>query len=229
MRGKLYGIGVGPGDPELLTIKAIKTIKDCHVIAVPSAQNNDRAAFYVVEEYLENKPLISCLFSMEKDEEKRKELRIKVADDICSLLEEGKSVGFITLGDPSIYSTYMYVHKIALKRGFETEIIPGITSFTAVAALLNDSLCEGDEILHIIPASHHEDIEELLELQGNKIIMKSGKSLNKVLEILDKKGLSHKTKIVERCGMEGQRVFNNIEEFEKAEGVGYFTIAIVKE
>ena len=229
MQGKLYGIGTGPGDPELLTLKAIHTIEKCDVIALPSAGSNESTAFGIVGRYIADKPLLECQFSMEKDGEKRKAVRKKSADSICELLDQGKNVGFVTLGDPAIYSTYMYIHEIVGERGYDTQIIPGIPSFVAAAAALNTSLCLGGEALHIIPASDNEDIEGLLALPGNKIIMKSGKSLNNVLEVLKKKGLSEKTKIVERCTMDGERVSGSIDELEAAGGAGYFSIAIVKE
>ena len=229
MKGKLYGIGTGPGDPELLTLKAIHTMEKCDVIALPNAGNNERTAFQIVKKYVTGKPLLECQFSMEKDEEKRKALREQSADNICELLEQGKNVGFITLGDPTIYSTYMYIHKIVEERGYDTQIIPGIPSFIAAAAVLNTSLCVGSEPLHIIPASDNGNIDELLALPGNKVIMKSGKSLNNVLEVLKQQGLSQKTKIVERCTMDGERIFNNIDELETAGDAGYFTIAVVKE
>jgi len=182
-----------------------------------------------VEQYITGKPLLECQFSMEKNVEKRKALRKKSADDICELLDQGKDVGFITLGDPTIYSTYMYIHKIVEEKGYSTQIIPGVPSFIAVAAALSISLCEGNESLHIIPASGNENIDELLALPGNKIIMKSGRSLNNILDILSEKGLSQKIKIVERCTMDGERIFNNIDEFKNAADAGYFTVAVIKE
>ena len=229
MKGKLYGIGTGPGDPELLTLKAINIIEKCDVIALPNAGNNERTAFQIVEKYAGGKPLLECRFSMEKDAEKRNALRKKSADNICELLDQGKDVGFITLGDPTIYSTYMYIHEIVEERGYATQIISGVPSFIAAAAALNISLCAGNEALHIIPASDNENIEELLALPGNKIIMKSGSSLSNVLKALKQKGLSEKTKIVERCTMDGERIFNSIDELEAAGGAGYFSIVVVKE
>ncbi len=229
MRGKLFGIGTGPGDPELLTLKAIRIMEMCDIIAVPSSESHDRTAFNIVEEYIKHKELIECKFTMDKDEQKRKDARVLVASEICKHLVQGENVGFITLGDPTVYSTYMYVHHLVKQEGFETEIISGIPSFVAVAAALNDSLCEGTEILSIIPASHHGNMEELLARSGNKVLMKSGRSLGNVITILKEQGLSEKVKIIERCGMENQRIFHTIKEFEEADEVSYFTIAIVKE
>ena len=227
MKGKLYGIGTGPGDPDLITLKAVKTIEKCDVIAVPSALQSEKTAFNIVEKYLENKQIIQCHFSMEKDEEKRKEKRLKIAEEICATLEEGKDIGFITLGEPTIYSTYMYIHAEIKKRGFDTEIISGIPSFVAVASALDKSLCEGDEILHIIPATNEKNINEIKNLKGNKVIMKSGKNITEVLQTL--KGMGMDAKIVSRCTMTDQKIFNSISEYENENNPEYFSVIIVKE
>jgi len=230
MKGKLYGIGTGPGDNELLTLKAIKVMEKCHVIAIPNDGNGGRIAFEIVEEYVSHKPLIECSFSMDKCKITRKEARQKVANDIEDMLKLGKNVGFITLGDPTIYSTYMYVHKLISARGFETEIISGIPSFVAAAAMLNTSLCEGEESLHIIPVSQktEQEIEDMLRLSGNKIIMKSGKKFNTILNIIEKLELSEKTQIVERCGMINQQIYKDFDKFKDIDNASYFSIIIVK-
>ncbi len=232
MKGVLYGIGIGPGDPELLTLKAINAIKKSDVIVVPHAQNGYETAFEIVKDYLSDKILLKSHFYMKDNDDKRREHRLKVADDICKFLDEGKTVGFITLGDTVIYSTYMYVHKIIKDRGFKTQIIPGITSFSASAAVAEQVLCEGEDVLHIIPANREENIERFLDLPGNKVIMKSGKNITKVLNILQSKGLSENTKIIERCTMKEQRIFNSIQEFynlAKDEQAGYFSVVLVKD
>jgi precorrin-2/cobalt-factor-2 C20-methyltransferase len=229
MKGTLYGIGTGPGDPELLTLKAINTIQKCDVIAVPKTGSGERTAFAIIEKYLDGKPLLECRFSMDKDAAKRKEARHIAAADIITILNDGKDVGFVTLGDPTTYSTYMYVHEIIINEGFEAEIIPGITSYTAAAAALGIALCEGDEILTIIPASNSASIDELLNYPGNKVIMKSGDNLSRVLKRLKERGYGDKTKIAYRATMDGQQLYTNIEDYEKSPEAGYFTTAIVKE
>jgi precorrin-2/cobalt-factor-2 C20-methyltransferase len=233
IKGKLYGIGTGPGDPELLTIKAVNTIQKCDVIAVPVTGNGERTAFSIIEKYLEGKTLLECRFTMEKDVAKRREARQNAASEIMRFLDNGKNVGFVTLGDPATYSTYMYVHEIIAGKGIDTEIIPGVTSFAAAAAAFGIALCEGSETLTIIPASHNADINELLDRSGNKVIMKSGENLAPVLEKLKERACGEKTRIACRCTMEGQRLFNSIDDYEKSyeksQEAGYFTIAIVKE
>ncbi len=229
MKGKLFGIGVGPGDPELLTLKAVKTIQKCSVIAVPEAGEGERTALSIVEQYLGKKELIACRFAMKKDITERQKCREIAAGQIISFLDSGKDVGFITLGDPTTYSTYMYVHEIIVNKGFSAVIIPGISSYTAAAAALGIALCEGDEMLTVIPAGHGENIDELLDYPGNKVIMKSGKNLAFVLAGLKKRGYGNRTKLARRVTMGGQHLFDSIEDYEKSPGSGYFTIAIVKE
>ncbi|HBT78264.1 MAG TPA: precorrin-2 C(20)-methyltransferase [Planctomycetaceae bacterium] len=232
IRGKFYGIGVGPGDPELLTFKAVRTIRSCDVIAVPEPDDSERTALHIVGEYLHGKELLKCRFSMSRDEKKRIAQRRHVGEQICSVLETGKSVGFVTLGDPSIYSTYTYIRDIVRDHGFEVETVPGIASFSAAAAVLNVSLCEGKESLHLLPAGCEEDIERWIGLSGTKVVMKSGKNLDRVLKTLQEYGLSKQTRIVSRCTMEGERIFHSIDEFDKVEQhsmPGYFSVLIVKE
>ena len=229
MKGKLYGIGVGPGDPELLTLKAIKMLQTCDVIALPKSEGKEKTAFTIAKQYVGGKEMIECEFAMEDDMEKRKKSRELAASIIIEKLNIGLNVGFITLGDPTTYSTYMYVHKIIAEKGFTAEIIPGITSYTAAAAELGISLCEGDEVLTIIPARHSEDIDKLLEYPGNKVIMKSGKNLTYVLKKLKEKGYENRTMIASRVAMDGQELYRSIAEYEESAEPSYFTIAIVKE
>ena len=229
MRGKLFGIGVGPGDPELLTLKAIKTIQKCDVIAVPGAGEGEKTAFSVVEQYLSEKELVECFFAMENNMEKRREARRLAAGKIMLCLENGKNVGFVTLGDPTTYSTYMYIHEIVVDSGFDARIIPGVTSYAAAAAALGLALCEGEEPLTIFPAARSESIDEFLQHPGNKVVMKSGDNLAFVLDALKKRGYGDRTRIACRVSMDGQRLYSCIEDYEKSPEPGYFTTVIVKE
>lgn len=229
MHGKLFGIGVGPGDPELLTLKAINALEQCSVIAAPQVGERDGTALAIIERYLADKELITCSFAMEPNEEKRVRDRRAVAEQLIEHLDKGKNVGFITLGDPSTYSTYGYVHKIIAERGYLTEVIPGITSFAAAAAALGITLCEGDETLTIIPARRSLDLDTLLSYPGNKVIMKSGKNLEQVLAKLKERGEAEHVGIVSRVTMKDEQLFSTIEAYEQAPAQGYFTLAIVKE
>ena len=227
VNGKLYGIGIGPGDPELLTLKAISVIQRCGVIAIPEPQNGGKTAYRIVEKYLAGKEVIECPFAMENDLAKRKETRRHTADRIIQFLDNGRDVGFVTLGDPCTYSTYMYVHEIIAGRAFETEIIPGVTSYNAAAAALGVALCEGDEALTVIPAGNEKNLDELLDCPGNKVIMKPDVNLARLLEKLKGRGFGDRTGIACRVTMDGQRLYRGIEEYEKSRETGYLTVVIV--
>ena len=123
MAGKLYGIGVGPGDPELLTVKALKCIRACDALAVPGTQKEETAAYKIVIQAapeIADKECLELEMPMTKDKEKLSLSHREAFGRIQEALEQGKQVGFLTLGDPCIYSTYIYMHKLAKEAGYET-------------------------------------------------------------------------------------------------------------
>lgn len=224
MNGKFYGVGVGPGDPMLITYKAVDTIKKSDIIVVPNSGANENIALKIAREHLTGKKIIECDMPMTRDEKKLEEYHNNATNIIAKYLDEGNIVSFLTLGDPSIYSSVMYVHKRLTKKGYDTALVPGITSFCAVAASLNTSLCEKSELLHIIPASY-KDTEKALSLNGNKILMKSGKSITDIKEKLIK---TNKTAMmVERASMENEKIYYNIDDID--ENASYFSVIVVKE
>lgn len=226
MRGKLYGVGVGPGDPELLTLKALRLIKEADVIAVPGEEPRDSVAYKIVKgawEQLEEKPLLAVPMPMTKDPEKLEASHDMGAELIREKLDTGKNVVFLTLGDPTVYSTYLYIHKRIVSMGYGTEIVSGIPSFCAVAARLNTGLVEKAEPLHVIPASYQ--IEDALKLSGTKVLMKAGKKMKKVKEQL--LGMQAEGMMIENCGMPDEKIYRNIEEIP--ETAGYYSLIIIKE
>ena len=224
-RGKLYGVGVGPGDPELVTRKAERILRQADIVAVPDKGTGEKTALRIVEDIVAGKELLYCPTPMVRDREKLENCYQKIADDLCSLLDRGKTVAFITLGDPTIYSTYMYVHKKVRAMGYEAELIPGVPSFCAVAARLGTSLCEGAERLLVVPASY--DASDCLDISANKVFMKAGKEIGNLKKLLEQRGLSDRAAMVANCGMEGEQVFPRLSELK--DGSGYFSIVIVKE
>ena len=139
MAGKLYGVGVGPGDPELLTLKALRLVKEAEVIALPGQVPEDTVAFKIVEgayPELGKKELLAVPFPMSKDPEVLKSYHDAGAEKVKAVLDQGKDVVFLTLGDPTVYSTYLYIHHRLVAQGYETEIVCGITSFCAVSKVL---------------------------------------------------------------------------------------------
>lgn len=226
---KLYGLGVGPGDPELITIKAIRLMEECDIIAIPKSGQSVNIAYTIVKGAISNldeKNIIELDMPMTRDQEKLKESHDLAAEQVKRWIDEGNNVAFLTLGDPSIYSTYAYIHNRVRDAGYEVEIVPGIPSFCAVSARLNDSLTEAEEALHVIPASY-EGIEEALKLKGTKVLMKSGKSIGKIKSHIKAMVNPPVVKMVERCGMEGERTFHSIDEID--ENASYFSILIVRD
>ena len=132
MRGMLYGVGVGPGDPELITKKAERIIRQAAVLAVPDPGRGEKTALNIVGELADGKELLTCEAPMVRDHAALDGAYERNADRVCAALDAGKDVAFITLGDPTVYSTYLYLHKKVVARGYDAQIIPGVPSFCAV-------------------------------------------------------------------------------------------------
>ena len=158
MRGKLYSVGIGPGDPELMTLKAVRLLKECDVVALPKGDGDIMTAKNIVNQIvnIDEKEQVVIYMPMTKDKDALAKAHQEGADTITKLLDEGKNVVFITLGCPTVYATCIYVHKLVLKAGYDAELVAGVTSFCAVAAKLNVSLCEKAEPLIILPGSYKE-------------------------------------------------------------------------
>ncbi|MDO4344284.1 MAG: precorrin-2 C(20)-methyltransferase [Eubacteriales bacterium] len=226
MKGKLFGVGIGPGDPELLTLKAVRIIREASVIAVPGKKKEDTVAYQITVQAvpeIAEKECMEIYMPMTKEKKALEESHEKAAQQVAEMLERGYDVAFLTLGDSSVYSTYLYIHERIRAMGYETEIVSGIPSFCAVAARLNMGLVEKAQPLHVIPASYQ--IEEALKLPGTKVLMKAGKKMREVKEML--MGLEADTVMIENCGMEGERVFQSAAEIP--EDAGYYSLIIVKE
>lgn len=225
-KGVLYGVGVGPGDPELLTVKAVRLLRTADVIAAPDSGGESRTALNIVRDYVADKPVLLCPTPMTRDRETLDRVWEDNAARVCALLEQGKRVAFVTLGDPTVYSTYFYLHRRVLARGFRAEIVPGVPSFCAAAAKLGVPLCEGDERLLVVPASHG-DWNESLDVDANKALMKAGRQLEPLRETLRQRGELENASLVVNCGLPGERVWPS---FAQAEGeVGYFSLVLLRQ
>lgn len=226
MTGKLYGIGVGPGDPELLTLKAVRLIQECGVLAVPGKKKEETIAYQIVKQaipQIEEKECLEVDMPMTKNKEILEQSHAAAFQIIQKVLEQGKNVAFLTLGDPCIYSTYIYIHKKIAQAGYETEIVSGIPSFCAVSARLNEGLVERSQMLHIIPSTY--GIEEGLKLPGTKVLMKAGKKIGSIREQLVQQ--QQEVAMIENCGMAQEHIYRSADEIP--EQAGYYSLMIVKE
>lgn len=186
---KLYCIGCGPGDPDLLTLKAINTIKNAEVIYTPTARENKPSlALSIVKEYIgQNSTIKHLIFPMVKDYSTLKEHWKNNAKEISESVISGKKTVYLTVGDPSLYSTWIYIHREfkANYKDIEIEIIPGITSIFSFAAEINTPIGEGEDIIGIVPACY--DLERLkvaAKCCDTLVFLKDGRYFDSVIDIL---------------------------------------------
>ena len=223
---KLYGVGVGPGDPELMTIKAINAIKRSKIVFFPGKSEDSSIAFNIAQQAIpeiDDKIKICVDFPMTKNPELLEEAHSKITNQINELLKEG-DVALLTLGDPGVYATYSYIALRLKNSGVDVETIAGITSFSAAAAKLGIPLTLADEELHVIPSSY--SFEEAFNLEGTLVFMKSGKSYENLVKYIKENKAELDVYMVENCGMTNERLF--IGAANLPETSGYFTIIIVR-
>lgn len=217
IKGKLYGVSVGPGDPELMTLKAVRIIREADVIALPHSDKDKCTAYNIAIKAvpeMDSKEFLMIPMPMTKDRDKLEKAHKDGAKKVLAELEKGKTVAFLTLGDVSVYSSCQYIYQPVKEAGAQTELISGVPSFCAAASSLDRPLVSGEDRLHIIPASYN--IEDCENLDGVKVLMKPGKNIDRIR--------GFKLCGVENCTMENERVFYSADE---AGEPGYFSLFIV--
>ncbi len=230
MKGKLYGVSVGPGDPGLITVKAKELIDKSAVIAYPvNKRGEDSTALDIVKGVtdISEKKILELLFSMNPDDEVRKACRSEAIKELAETLDSGVDVSMISLGDIGVYSTYMYVDDEIRKLGYETEVIPGITSFCGGAAEARVPLMIGNEDLTIIPMAKRDNtrLDSFLASSDNIVIMKAWDSMKVLADMMEKNGIPLKNAtVISNVGMEGEY----IGPIDVGREYGYFTTVIVK-
>lgn len=226
MKGIAYGVGVGPGDPKLMTLRAIELIRENDVIAVPGKEPKEAVAYKIaaaVVPEIADKELLPVYMPMIKDRALIDEEHKKGAALLKTYLDQGKNVVYITLGDPTIYCTFSYLQHYLEADGYPVELVPGISSITAAAARLSLPLTEWDEPLHVLPAVHKTDAA--MDLPGTYVLMKSASHMKDVKDTLRKSGRS--VQAVIDCGMQSEQIYRSLEEIP--DDAGYFALVIAKE
>ena len=239
MVGKLIGIGVGPGDPELITVKAAKALKTVNVICVPKAHaDKPSMALGMIKDILDEREsppeVLKLVFPMTKDELGLKKSWAKNAGIIADKVKKGSTLAFITVGDPMFYSTFIYLCQ-SMKEEYpeiELEIIPGVTSLTACAASSKIALAEKEEVVTIIPSDLDPKlIEETAKHADTLILMKCAHRLKDVAPILERAGFAKNSTIalVRRCTMPEEKVIvgklGDIQNWDI--GPDYFSMALI--
>ncbi len=235
---KLFCVGCGPGDPELLTIRALNLIKEADVIFVPTSKlNKPSIALSIVEKHLKKTTeIINLVFPMIKDRDSLKEYWKKNAFEIAQKVRSGKKTVYLTVGDPALYSTWIYIHR-ELKRDYqdiEIEIIPGITSIFAFAAEAKISLVEGDENLSIVPACYDlNKVKNTVKSSDTIVFLKDGRYFDNVIEMLSDTGFSDDSKIAIAQDVSTEENILEIKRLKDMKGKKqpsskYFSIMVVK-
>lgn len=225
MAGILYGVGVGPGDPELMTLKAVRLIRENTVIAVPGAEPKETFAYQIAVQAvpeLAEKTLVPVYMPMTHDAAELERSHEAGARLLEKYLDQGENVVFLTLGDPTIYSTFTYVQLRVEAHGYRTALVSGITSFCAAAARMNRHLVAWNEPLHILPAVHY--LENTLPESGTCVLMKSGRKMKQVKEQMANGGFA--AMMVENCGTEREKIYRTIEEIP--DDAGYYSLIVAK-
>lgn len=227
-KGKLIGIGVGPGDTELLTLKATRILESVPVIFSPkSSKEKESIALSIVKPVIEKRKdykrlmLVEPIFPMIEDKDELEKVWNSAAEMIAQYLNSGRDVAFITLGDPSIFSTYSYVQK-KLIEDYEVETVPGITSFTACAATRNKALVEQNEILSVVPKIDAR-LEQVLEYSDSIVLMKASRNTTELESTIEEKNRAKEIYSVQNCTRENEKI---IEGFSHEKP--YLTTTIIK-
>ena len=228
-KGVFYGVGVGPGDPELLTLKAVRLLERCPVIAAPRTKSGEMLALDIASAAVDlgEKTIVPLYFSMERDKAVQHAAHVDAAEAVRPYLDAGQDVAMLNLGDVSIYATYVYLMEILGEQGYETVMVPGVPSFCAVAARLGVSLTEMNSPLHIAPGGMA--LDEVLDQPGTKVLMKSGRQMPAVLDALAERDMLGKSMLVQNCGLPGETVYPDLSQSRPEGGHGYFSTVIVKE
>ncbi|MEG2246613.1 MAG: cobalt-factor II C(20)-methyltransferase [Paraclostridium sp.] len=226
---KFYGIGTGPGDKELVTVKAVNTIKNLDILYTPEAKREGNSlALSIVESYLPEKLKIKQRhFPMNFNDGEKIIAWNKVADEIVEDVKEGKNVGFVTLGDPMIYSTYVYIMERLIDK-IDVETIPGISSFSNIASNQNFPLVMDKEPLIIVPCTMDEKkIDYALENYKSIVLMKVYNNFKEIVDKLDKNNLLEYSILVSNSSLDNEVVYNNLREIDLENKISYFSTILV--
>jgi precorrin-2/cobalt-factor-2 C20-methyltransferase len=229
---KIYAVGVGPGDPELLTRKAERILREVPVICAPTANPADSSyALSIVEQFLDRnrQEVIVQVFPMRKDQSGLEEFWEEAAAEVAERVRQGSDVAFITIGDPFLYSTFLYIYRIFRERypDIPVEVVPGISSVSAAAIAAGMPLGLASERIAIIPAAFEEDLRRTLGEFDTVVLMKVSRVYDGIYALLQELGLERNGAFISRVGSPEEEVV-----FDLGSLVGrkldYLSLLIVK-
>jgi precorrin-2/cobalt-factor-2 C20-methyltransferase len=232
MLGTLYGLGVGPGDPELITVKAFRRLKESPVIAYPKKQRGSKSyAHKIIDVYFqpEEKEMLGLVFPMTKDPDILDRKWSETLELVWEKVQEGKDVAFVTEGDPLLYSTFIHMMRLMRERHPEVpiEIVPGISSFNGAASRLGIALADGDDHIAIVPArDDYETMKKVIQENDCVIFIKVAKVIDVMLHVLRDLDLLHKASVVTKVTSDEEIIWNAA-DLDGAE-LEYLTLMVVR-
>ena len=228
-RGTLYGVSVGPGDPELMTLQAVRCLQRCSVIAAPQTKSGQMLALEIAQGAVEldDKIILPLHFPMSRDKDQQRTAHENAVRALQEHLDAGKDVAMLNLGDVSVYATFGYIQTILQEQGYATRMLAGVPSFCASAARLNQPLTAAmDQPLTIAPGSAADTV---LDTPGSKVLMKTGSQLPRTLETLAAHGKLAHSAMVCNCGLPQEEVWPDLSVYDANRPAGYFATILVKE
>ncbi|WP_243870101.1 precorrin-2 C(20)-methyltransferase [Streptomyces liangshanensis] len=234
MTGRLYGVGLGPGDPSLMTVRAVRIIAEADVIAYHSARHGRSIARSIAAEHLRpdhiEEPLVYPVTTGTTDhpggyQGAMDDFYAESAARLAVHLDAGRTVAVLAEGDPLFYGSYMHMHK-RLAHRYPTEVVPGVTSVSAAAARLGTPLVEGEEVLTILPGTlPEEELTARLASADSAVVMKLGRTFPTVRRAVERSGRLADARYVERATMPGERT-GALADIDP-ESVPYFSVAVL--
>ncbi|MEU8545825.1 precorrin-2 C(20)-methyltransferase [Streptomyces roseoverticillatus] len=232
--GRLYGVGLGPGDPSLMTVRAVEVIAAADVVAYHSARHGRSIARSIAERHLRPEHIEERLVYPVTTETTdhpggyrgaMEDFYEEAAARLAAHLDAGRTVAVLAEGDPLFYSSYMHMHKRLADR-YPTEVIPGVTSVSAAAARLGEPLVEGEEVLTILPGTlPEEELTARLAATDSAVVMKLGRTFPAVRGALERSGRLADARYVERATMSGERT-GRLADVDPS-SVPYFSVAVL--
>ena len=212
-KGKFTGIGVGPGDPELLTLKAVRALSEADVVIAPRTEKRgDSIALSIARPHMRSgTEVLELVFPMVYQAQELSDAWIENRNIIQGRLDGGQKVVFLTLGDPMFYSTYIYVFELLAGCGHEIETIPGVTAFCAIAAHHGTPVVEGDDVLSVVPATiSPEKLDQVLAASDRLVLMKVSRNFNDLRDRLQRHGFAEHALMVSKCGHADEEVHEDL-------------------
>ena len=230
--GKLYGIGVGPGDPELVTLKAKRILNEVDILFCPEKKKGAGSfAYDIVKDHIENQnvEIVYLTYPMHYNKDELNEAWAQNGKIITDKLSGEKTGAFITIGDSTVYSTFMYTLPYIDGGGVDVELVPGISSFSAIASQIKIPLMAWEENLTIAPVrkKFSEELESTVSFSDNIVLMKVSDDPGQIVQMLKNQNLENSFVLVSKAGTDEERLISDIDELASTK-LPYLSTLIIK-